>query len=426
MDIARPSAAKERRRRRIIYGVLGVVVIALVTLGLSRLKPAAPSVDRSTVWIDTVKRGSMLRQVRGLGTLTPTEIRWLPALSDGRVEKILVQVGQPVKADTVLVVLTNPQVEQAATDAEFALKAAEADLASQETQLNSAYLAQKSLAAKANTDYTQAKMKAETDAQLEKLGVISNQNAQISQSTAAQLATADQIEKERVAAAMQQLQASVAAQKAKVEQARALYDLAKKRLDAMSIRAGSDGVLQELSIPINGTPQLLQVGQQVTAGTTIAKVANPKKLKAELKIPETQAKDVELGQPAQVDTHNGVIAGKVIRIDPSVQNGTRTVDVSLEGDLPPGAVPDLSVDGTIDLERLDNVLYVGRPAFGQEKSTVGMFKLEPDGKTAARTQVQLGRSSVNTVEILGGLKEGDQVVLSDMSRWDAFDRIRLE
>lgn len=426
MDIARPSAAKERRRRRIIYGVLGVIVIALVTLGLSRLKPAAPSVDRSTVWIDTVKRGSMLRQVRGLGTLIPMEIRWIPTLSDGRVEKILVQVGQPVKADTVLVVLTNPQVEQVATDAEFALKAAEADLASQQTQLNSAYLAQKSLAAKANTDYTQAKMKAETDVQLEKLGVISNQNAQISQSTAQQLATADQIEKERVNAAMQNLEASVAAQKAKVEQARALYGLAKKKLDAMSIRAGSDGVLQELSININGTPQLLQVGQQVTAGTTIAKVANPKKLKAELKIPETQAKDVALGQPAQVDTHNGVIAGKVIRIDPSVQNGTRTVDVSLEGELPPGAVPDLSVDGTVDLERLDNVLYVGRPAFGQEKSTVGMFKLEPDGKTASRSQVQLGRSSVNTVEILGGLKEGDQVVLSDMSRWDAFDRIRLE
>jgi RND family efflux transporter MFP subunit len=269
-------------------------------------------------------------------------------------------------------------------------------------------------------------MKAETDAQLEKLGVISNQNAQISQSTAQQLATADQIEKERVNAAMQNLEATVAAQKAKVEQARALYDLAKQRLDAMSIRAGSDGVLQELSITINGTPELLQVGQQVTAGTTIAKVANPKKLKAELKIPETQAKDVALGQPAQVDTHNGVIDGKVIRIDPSVQNGTRTVDVSLEGELPPGAVPDLSVDGTIDLERLDNVLYVGRPAFGQEKSTVGMFKLEPDGKTATRVQVQLGRSSVNTVEILGGLKEGDQVVLSDMSRWDAFDRIRLE
>ena len=323
-------------------------------------------------------------------------------------------------------VLSNPQVQQAEADAKFALKAAEADLASQETQLQSQYLAQKSVAAKANTDYTQARMKAETDAQLAKLGVISDQNLKISQSTAAQLGTADDIEKQRVEASMRQLQASIDAQKAKVEQAKALYELARQRLDAMQVRAGSDGVLQELSVNIGGTPQLLQVGQQVTAGTTIAKVANPKKLKAELKIPETQAKDVALGQPAQVDTHNGVIAGKVIRIDPSVQNGTRTVDVSLEGDLPPGAVPDLSVDGTVDLERLDNVLYVGRPAFGQEKSTVGMFKLEPDGKTASRVQVQLGRSSVNTVEILGGLKEGDQVVLSDMSRWDNFDRIRLE
>ena len=426
MDIARPSAAKERRRRQIIYGVVGLVAVLLVTLGLSRLKPAAPSVEQSTVWIDTVKRGPMLRQVRGLGTLTPMEIRYIPALSDGRVEKILVQVGQEVKANTVLVVLSNPQVEQAAADANFALKAAEADLASQQTQLQSQYLAQKSVAAKANTDFTQAKMKAESDEQLAKLGVISDQNLKISQSTAAQLATADDIEKQRVQASMQQLEASVAAQKAKVEQARALYELARQRLDAMAVRAGSDGVLQELSLNVNGTPQLLQVGQQVTAGTTLAKVANPRKLKAELKIPETQAKDVAIGQPAQVDTHNGVIPGKVIRIDPSVQNGTRTVDVSLVGDLPPGAVPDLSVDGTIDLERLDNVLYVGRPAFGQEKSTVGMFKLEPDGKTADRTQVQLGRSSVNTVEILGGLKEGDRVILSDMSRWDNFERIRLE
>jgi HlyD family secretion protein len=422
MDIARKSVAEARRRRRIIGIVVGVLVVAGITMGLSRLKPAAPSVETSTLVFDTVKRGNVLRQVRGLGTLVPEEIRWIPALSDGRVERIAVRPGTNVKADQILVELSNPQVEQAALDAQYQLKAAEADLASLQTQLQSQYLTQKADAAKAAADYNEAKMRAETDAELAKLGVISDLNLKVSQGNAGQLATRHEIEQQRVANSQKELEARVAAQRAHVEQIRALDDLARKRLEAMRVRAGSEGVLQELSL--NGLP--LQVGQQVAAGTTIAKVANPKRLKAELKIPETQTKDVQLGQSAQVDTHNGIIDGKVIRIDPSVQNGTRTVDVALEGELPQGAVPDLSVDGTIDLERLINVLYVGRPAFGQEKSTVGMFKLEPGGKGASRIQVQLGRSSVTTVEILGGLKEGDQVILSDMSRWDNFDRLRLE
>jgi len=422
MDIQRPSAAKEKRRRRIIYSVIGLVLIGFVTLGLSKLKPAAPGVDRSSIWPDTVKRGSMLRQVRGLGTLTPTDIRWIPALSDGRVEKILIRPGTKVKANDIIVELSNPQVDQAALDALYQLKAAEADLGSLQVQKQSQYLAQKATAAKAETDYNNAKMQADTDQQLAKLGTISENTAKVSASNAAQLKMQTQIEQERVENSKNELDASILAQKAKVQQIQALYDLAKQRVEAEKVRAGTDGVLQELSL--NSLP--LQVGQQVTAGTTIAKVADPTKLKAELKIPETQAKDVQLGQPAQVDTHNGVISGKVIRIDPSVQNGTRTVDVSLDGALPPGAVPDLSVDGTVDLERLTNVLYVGRPAFGQENSTVGMFKIGPDGKNAERVQVKLGRSSVNYIEILGGLKEGDQVILSDMSRWDNFDRIRLE
>jgi RND family efflux transporter MFP subunit len=421
MDIARPEAAKKRRRRRIIYTVAGLIAVALVTMGLKMLKPAAPTVERSVIWPDTVKRGSMLRQVRGLGTLTPTDIRWIPALSDGRVEKILVRPGTRVKADNILVELSNPQVQQAALDAEYQLKAAEADLVGLEVQLQSQVLAQRALAAKAQTDYSKAHMQADTDTQLAKLGVISENARKVSQSDAENLKTQNEIEQQRVINSTHELTARVDAQRAKVQQVKALYDLARQRVEAMRVRAGGDGVLQELSL--NGAP--LQVGQQVSAGTTIAKVADPTRLKAELKIPETQAKDVQLGQPAQVDTHNGTIGGKVSRIDPSVQNGTRTVDVELEGALPPGAVPDLSVDGTVDLERLNNVLYVGRPAFGQENSTVGMFKLQPDG-TAVRVQVKLGRSSVNTVEIQGGLKEGDTVILSDMSRYDNFDRIRVE
>ena len=424
MDIARADIAKAKRKRRILYAIVGVVAIAGITLGLSKLQPAAPSVEGGTLWPDTVKRGNMLRQVRGLGTLVPEEIRWLPALSDGRVEKILVRpgTGSLVKADTVIVVLSNPQIEQAVLDAEFQLKSAEADLKKLEVQAQSLYLNQKADAAKAQADYANAKMQADMDNQLNKLGVTSDITVKNSQTTATQLSVRSDIEQQRVQNSQHELEATVAAQKAKVEQARALYNLALERQRQMQVRAGTEGTLQELSL--NGLP--LQEGQQVTAGTTIAKVANPKRLKAELKIPETQAKDVQLGQPAQVDTHNGIISGKVVRIDPSVQNGTRTVDVTLTGDLPAGAVPDLSVDGTIDLERLDNVLYVGRPAYGQENSTVGMFKYQPDGKTASRVQVKLGRSSVTSIEILGGLKEGDRVILSDMSRWDSFDRIRIE
>ena len=423
-DIARPSIAKAKRRRRIIYVIVGLIVIAGITMGLRRLQPAAPSVERSVVWVDTVKRGPMVRQVRGLGTLTPEDIRWLPTITDGRVEQILVRPGtnSQVKADTVLVVLSNPTVEQQAVDGEYKLRAEEAAYHNLEVQLQSTVLDQKAVTAKAEQDATDAKTKAEDDTQLARLGVISQHALEASTGSAAQLGVRAQIEVQRYANAQKQLEAQLAAEQAKVEQAKAVYDLAAKQRDMLRLRAGTDGILQELNL--NGAP--LQQGQQVPAGTTIAKVANPKRLKAELKIPETSAKDVQIGQPAQIDTHNGVIDGKVIRIDPSVQNGTRTVDVQLIGELPAGAVPDLSVDGTIDLERLDNVLYVGRPAYGQEKSTIGMFRLDADNKNAQRVQVQLGRMSVSFVEILGGLKEGDQVILSDMSRWDNYDRIRLE
>lgn len=392
-------------------------MVALVTMGLSRLKPAAPGVDRSTVWIDTVKRGPMLRQVRGLGTLTPVDIQWIPAATDGRVEKIPVLPGTAVQPNTVLLILTNPQLMQEALDANLKLKAAQADYKNLEAQLESQVLTQKSLVAQANAEYNEARMQAETDQQLNKLGVISDLNRKIAEGKAQQLQTRDQIEQERLTNSDRVLQAQLLAKRAEIEQDRALAGLKQTQVQNLIVRAGIKGVLQE---------QPLKVGQWVTPGTTLAKVVQPDHLKAELKIPETQAKDIQLNQPASVDTHNGIIAGHVMRIDPAVYNGTVTVDVMLDDPLPPGARPDLSVDGTIDLERLSNVLYVGRPAFGQESSTVGMFVLQPDGRTAVREQVKLGRSSVNTVEILGGLKDGDQVILSDMSRWDNFDRIRLE
>ncbi len=388
-------------------------------MGLSRLKPAAPTVERSTVWIDTVKRGSVLRQVRGLGTLVPIEgsIQFLPAITEGRVEKILQLPGAQVKSDTILLELSNPQLSQEAMDSQLKLKASEADYKNLEVALASQVLAQKSVAAEAQSDYSQAKRQADVDTQLAKLGVISDLSQKVSSEKAQELGTRNEIEQQRLENSNAVLKAQLQAKAAEVEEFRAVAQLKQSQLDGLRVRAGINGVLQE---------QTLKIGQYVTPGTTLAKVVQPQRLKAELKIAETQAKDISLNQPASVDTHNGVISGHVTRIDPSVVNGTVTVDVALDGALPQGARPDLSVDGTIDLEKMENVLYVGRPAFGQEQSTVGMFKLEPDGSTAVRAQVKLGRSSVNTVEILQGLNVGDQVILSDMSRWDNFDRIRLE
>jgi HlyD family secretion protein len=417
MDIPRQNAAKERRRRQMVMGGVGIVLILAITLGVSRLKPAAPGVERSTVWVDTVKRGPMLRQVRGLGTLVPTDIRWLPAATEGRVERLLIQPGTRVKSSDVILEMSNPTTTQAALDAEWQMKAAEAEYHNLAVQLQSQVLAQKSEWAKVQSDYSTAKRQADTDAELAKLGVISDMALKNSEGKSKELDMRTEIEQQRLTNSGETLKAQLEAQKAKVEQARAMYQLRKEQLDALRLRAGTDGVLQELP---------LKEGQWVTPGTTLAKVVQPDKLKAELHVPETQAKDIALGLPAQVDTRNGIVDGKVVRIDPAVQNGTVTVDVQLEGQLPQGARPDLSVDGTIDLENLKNVLFVGRPAFGQEKSTVEIFKLDPDGKGASRVKVDLGRSSVNTVEIVKGLNEGDQVILSDMSRWDKYDRVRLE
>ncbi|HEV2175753.1 MAG TPA: efflux RND transporter periplasmic adaptor subunit [Terriglobia bacterium] len=417
MDIPRESQARKKRIRRIIYAVAGVAAITTITLGVSKLKPAAPEVDGGTVWRDTVKRGPMDLQVRGIGTLVPEEIQWIPAVTEGQVERRLVLPGTAVKADTVIMVLANPQLQQETLDAEWQVKEAQAQYNSLKAQLDSQLLDQKATAATVKSDYLQSKLQADKDTQMAKLGLGSEVTADLSKAKADAETTRNQIEGDRVEVLKNSIQAQLLAQQAKIEQLKALYEVKHNQLEKLNVRAGINGVLQELDV---------EVGQQVTPGTTLAKATDPAKLKAELKIAETQAKDIQLGQTAEIDTHNGVIPGHVIRIDPSVLNGTRTVDVKLDGALPKGAVPDLSVDGTIELQHLDNVLYVGRPAFGQADSTVGLFKVTNDGKEAARVQVKLGRTSVNEVEILQGLKQGDEVILSDMSRWDQFDRVRLQ
>ena len=417
MDIARPSNAKKKRIKQAIYAGVGLLAVVLVSVGLSRLKPAAPTVERAVVWPDTVKRGSIVIQVRGLGTLTPEDIRWIPATTQGRVEKIILRPGTQVKANDVILELTNPTLEQQLMDATLKLQASEAGLANIKVQLNNDLLQQRAASANIEADFNKAKMQAQMNEALSKDKLVSDLVLRQSQVDAEQLGVRTQISKDQLASKAESMRAQMAVQQSLVDQAKALLSLTRQQQAELKVRAGLDGTLQ--LVPV-------EVGQQVAPGTNLARVANPSRLKAEIKIAETQAKDIQIGQKAEVDTRNGIVQGRVARIDPSVQNGTRTVDVSLLGDLPRGAVPDLSVDGTIELGRLSDVLYMGRPAFGQEQSVVGLFKIGPDGVTAERTQVKLGKSSVNTMEILSGLKVGDQVILSDMSAYDAYDRIRLK
>ena len=422
MDIVRDESVKKRRRQKqVLISVLLVLGIAAATIAVGKLKPAAPSVDRGTIWPGTVQRGSMLRQTHGIGTLVPIpeDIRLIPAETDVRVERILVLPGTPVKADTIIMELSNPQVEQLAMDADLQVKSALADYQNTKVKVNSDLQTLRAGAATVEADYANAKRDAQNNRELLKIGVISDAVLQTSLAKEHEMATRYQIEQDRIKQNSEAITTQLAVSQANIEQKQALSKLTHRNLDALKVRAGINGVLQS-----SGTD--VQVGQRVVQGTILAKVVDPQHLKAELKIPETTAKDVAIGQLAEVDTHNGIIKGSVWRRDPSVINGTVTVDIKLEGQLPNGAVPDLSVDGTITMERLDNVLYVGRPAFGQEKSTVSMFKMEPDGKTAILVPVELGRSSVSTMEIIRGLKEGDTVILSDMSRYDNVTRIKLE
>jgi len=416
MDIQRPSNAHAKKIRRMIYVAIAIVSVAGVTYGVSRLRPAAPSVDKATVWTDEVKRGPMIREVRGLGTLVPEDIRWIPAQTDSRVDRIVIHPGATVQPSSVILELSDPVLQRETLDAEYQLKAAQADYENLRVQLNSDLLNQRSITATVRSEYEQAKIQHEVDQKLRDEGLSAAVTEQLSKVKEEQLGIRLQLEEDRTKNAADTAKARLMAQQSHVDQQRALYDLKRSELDALHVRAGIQGVLQVVPV---------EVGQHVIPGTNLARVADPKHLKAEIKIAETQAKDVAIGQPAAIDTRNGIVKGQVSRIDPSVQNGTVTVDVQITDPLPLGARPDLSVDGTIELENLKDVLYVGRPVHGQSDSTIGLFKLEDDGSEAVRVNVKLGKSSVNTVEILQGLKVGDKVILSDMSAWDAVDRIRL-
>ncbi|MBX3277535.1 MAG: efflux RND transporter periplasmic adaptor subunit [Acidobacteria bacterium] len=416
MDVPRQGVARKKRIRRVLYGVLTVAAIAVITFGLSRLERAAPSVERATVVIDAVKRGSMVRQVRGLGTLVPLEIRWIPAFTSGRVEKRMVLPGTEVRPETIIFELSNPELEQALLEAQSQLRSAEAEYDNRKVELETQLLNQRAQAATVQADFSQAKLQAEANETLAKEGLVSDLVLKQSRARAQELATRFELEQQRLKMNQEAVKTQLAVQEAQLEQRRTQAALRRQQVDQLRVRAGMHGVLQQLAV---------EVGQQVTPGTNLARVADLTRLKAEVRIAETQAKDIQIGLIASIDTRNGVIPGRVIRIDPAAQNGTVTVDVALEGELPKGARPDMSVDGTVELERLEDVLYVQRPAFGQERSTITLFRLEPDGQHAVRTQVTLGRSSVTTIELISGLQVGDRVILSDTSQFDTADRIRL-
>jgi len=416
MDIQRPSQAKAKQKKRIILVAIGVVVLVGITVLLARLKPAVPTVDKSLVWIGTVKRGPMVRQVHGPGTLVPIDIRWIAARTQGRVDKIVLLPGAIVEPDSVVMVLSNPDVTQAALDAQSALISAQADYANLKVTVQSAVLQSESDAANAKAAYENANLQAEVNEKLFKEDLISELQLKLSKVTAEQDEAVYNIAEKRYQFAKDSVAPQLAVKDATVAQAKAQAKLKQDEADALNVRAGMKGILQVVPV---------EVGAQVTPGLNLARVADPTRLKAAIEIAETQAKDVVIGQSAEIDTRNGLAEGKVSRVSPSVVNGTVTVDVELPGTLPQGARPDLSVDGVVELEHLDDVVYVGRPAFGQEHATAGIFVLDADGVYATRTQVQLGRSSVNTIEIVKGLNPGDRVILSDMSQWDSTDRIKL-
>jgi HlyD family secretion protein len=423
MDIARPDIKLKKKRQMFMWSGVAVIVLAVAVVLVSRLKPAAPPVDRSAIWMDTVKRGPMIRQVRGsTGTLVPREdsILLIPALTDATVVRIRVLPGAKVTPDAILLDLADPQLNQQLLSAKLAQQQAEADYKSLQSQLQSVLMDKKIAAAEVNSNYTQDLLQAQTNKQLLDLGVISGLVYNQSKNTADQLTTQHQLSIQQLDVNENAITVQLASAQSKIDQAKTLVDLYQKQTAALQVKAGISG--EVAALPAGP----MQVGTHVPAGTPVAEVIQLDKLKAALQIAETQAHDIQLGQPASVDTHNGIVPGHVSRIDPTVLNGTRTVDVQLDGPLPPGAVPNLSVDGTIDLERMADVLYVGRPALGNENSTLSLFKVDPDGKGAIRVPVKVGRASVNNIQVIEGLKEGDTVVLSDMSRYDSVDRVRLE
>jgi len=414
LDIQRQPV---KNRRRFLYLAAAIVAVVATTVGLSRLKPAAPSVELGTLWMDTVRKGPMVREVRGPGTLVPEQIRWISAVTPGRVDRVLVQPGVMVDENTLLLELSNPDVQIQSLQAQRELTAAEAELISLKTNLEAQRLTQVGVVATAKSAYREAQRKAKADSDLVAQNLISTAEAGRSGDQAEEMTARMEIEDRRLAILTDNMKEQLDVQQAQVERLRAIAAFQRRQVESMVVRAGASGVLQELP---------MQVGQWAISGATLAKVVRPEKLKAVLRIPETQAPDVTVGQAAAIDTRNGIVKGHVVRMDPASQNGTVTVDVTLDGTLPKGARPDLSVDGTIEIERLSDVLHVGRPAYGQANSTVGIFRMVPGSDEAERVQVGLGRSSVNTIEILRGLNEGDVVILSDMSRWDAVDRVRVK
>jgi HlyD family secretion protein len=417
MDIARPDLARSRRRRQVLWTAGGTLAALAATIAVARLEPASPSVERSAVWVDTVRRGEMLRQVRGPGTLVPLEEQWISAASAGRVERILVRPGTRVAADTVLLELSNPELAQEALEAQAELDAAEADFRVAEAQLESALLDQQAVAAALAAEHAEARLQLQANERLAAEGLMPELTLELSKLRAEQLAQRREIEQRRLVQAEASRQAQLAARRSRLERQRALWELRRQQHGGLRVAAGMSGVVQEVAV---------ESGQRVAPGAILAKVARPEQLKAELRIPETQARDVQVGQVAAIDTRNGVVPGRVLRVDPAVRQGTVTVEVALEGELPRGARPDLSVDGTVEIERLADALFVGRPAFGQAGSRITLFKLAPDGRSATRVPVELGRTSTSTVEIVAGLADGDRVILSDTSAWDSADRLRLD
>lgn len=416
MDIARPELKTQRQRRRIIIGAIAALATAAAAYGVSRLEPAAPQVERQSIWIDTVKRGELLREVRGPGQLVPKETRWIAADAAASVERIVVRPGARVEPDTLIIELGNPEIDDQMLSARAALEAAKADLDARRVQLESQMLDQQALIASVEADFQGAKLQAEAEGELNRRGIVSALQYRQSQLKADQLGVRRGIEQQRLAMLKRNLAAQLAAEQARLDQLANTYELRRRQAEGLKVRAGMSGILQAIAV---------EEGQQIAPGTSIARVARPDVLRAELRIPETQAKDVKLEQTVRVDTRNGIVDGRVARIDPAVQNGTVQVDVDLIGELPPGARPDLSVDGTIEIERLSDVVYVGRPAFGQADSTTTLFRLDNEGDVARRVPVKLGRASVSLIEIASGLQPGDRVILSDTTSYDQHDRLRL-
>ncbi len=417
MDIARPDLARKKKLRQGLYAGSAAVVVILITVGVSQLQPAAPRIDADTVFVDTVQRGPMVRAVRGTGTLVPEEIRWIPARTDGTVERIVIRPGASIEPDTVILELNNPELEQTALEAALNLDAAKARFTTRRAEVARELLVQRSTLASTEAQLISARLQAEADRELAKQGLVSTIQLRQSEANEREYDTRLELEREQLQMATDTVDDQLAVEQAEVDRLRTLHELRLRQVDSLRVRAGLHGVLQQVP---------LDEGQRVSIGTNLARVGDPTVLKAELRIAETQAKDVQIGQRASIDTRNGIIPGHVTRIDPAVENGTVTVDVALDGELPRGARPDLTVDGTIELERLDDVVFVGRPVFGQEESVVSLFRVDADGTHANRTQVSLGRASVNAIEVRDGLQPGDRVVLSDMSAWDQFDRVRIE